>query len=207
MVGEADVALFLKCWTIPSDRTTCLFSEILGTNLMLTWQHIYFQEAQEKLQNKLPLLKRSLTLVLVRTAAPNFPTFPSVVTHEQLLDTPQSHQRLWKHKQPHVWTGTSPPDPDTCWRCDPWGIRLQPLSANRPGSGNNPNASLWIWVHRINSVQEYIRGESPAACCRAGRGETGPPGWVLCGSSCWLDCEETGTFDRLDTESLWYVKP
>ncbi len=75
---------------------------------MLTWRRVYFEEAQEKLKNKLLLFKKSPPLVLVWTVDPNIPTLPLTLAQEQLLYTPHGQQRLWEHKHTyaHVKTQT-----------------------------------------------------------------------------------------------------
>ena len=62
---------------------------------LLTWCGMYFEEAQEKLKNKLLLLKNPPPLALVRAVDPHIPTLPPSLANKQLLYTAHSHQRLW----------------------------------------------------------------------------------------------------------------
>lgn len=60
---------------------------------------MYFEEAQEKLKNKLLLLKNRPPFVLVRAVDPHIPALPLLLVHKQLLYTAHSHQRLWEYEQ------------------------------------------------------------------------------------------------------------
>lgn len=111
---------------------------------MLTCLKIHFEEAQEKLKDKLLFFKKRGLLVIVPTVAPDGPTFPLTLAHEQPLYAAHSHQRLREQSDTYPWfTG----------KLERHRVIFKPRGDKTPGgfiyipalgSSNNPALDFWI---------------------------------------------------------------